>query len=197
MKYKFILAFASILIPVIYSQSIYSSEKPMEENNVDDNVSKQKEIIKKHIKGESFIQGGVKYTIYPDLVASFKKNDLENKASQSYAEANLVTKTKNFTVYKLSENTADKKRSYNNQIVYNNNSENFAILSGVIIVKTKNNNEFTEKSFEIVKSYPNMGYYLIKIPRNTSIVNTIDKIKKLNYVSEVSVEIIENFKETL
>ena len=36
-------------------------------------MSEQKEVLKKYNKGETFTQGGTKYTVYPQLYANLKE----------------------------------------------------------------------------------------------------------------------------
>ncbi len=197
MKQKLIIIITSLLLPSVSFTSAHASEKLIKTPSVEEEMSEQKEVLKKYNKGESFTQGGVKYTVYPQLFANLKKLKAEENSSGLQDSSNLVLTMKNFSVYKVTENTSEKKRNYNNQIVYNDSTENFGILSGVIIVKTKNNSEFKDKSFEVVKSYPNLGYFLVKIPKNITIQVTLEKLKKLDYVNEASVEVIENFKDTM
>ena len=90
-----------------------------------------------------------------------------------------------------------KSDSEEKKVVFNENTGNFAILSGVIIVKMKDNSVFSDPSFDIVKSYPKIGYYLVKIPAKTKIKDTLSKIKTIENVEDVTVEVLENFKESL
>ncbi len=197
MKQKLIIIIASLLLPSVSVTTAFASEKLIKTPSIEEEMSEQKEVLKKYNKGETFTQGGTKYTVYPQLYANLKKLKTEEHGSSLQNNSNLVLTMKNFSVYKVLENASEKKQNYNNQIVYNDSTENFGILSGVIIVKTKNNSEFKEKSFEVVKSYPNLGYFLVKIPKNITIQVTLERLKKLDYVTEANVEVIENFKDTL
>ncbi|MGY3802954.1 hypothetical protein ACWNT8_02670 [Pigmentibacter ruber] len=203
MKLKTILTTISFFLPLTVQICGYASDKILENKSIEKdmnnekNLDNEKEVLKKFNKGESFVQGGIKYTVYPDLVANYGKNKIKDTNGSIDEKSNLVFETKNFTIHKIKQTNSAENYSYTNSIVYNDSNENFGILSGVIIVKTKNKSEFLDKSFEVVKRYPNIGYYLIKIPKKLTISRTLSILQKLNYVSEASVEVIENFKETL
>ncbi len=155
----------------------------------------QKDVANRFSRGESFIQGGVTYTIYPELKADFNKNKKEDSSSSD--KSKNVMNTKSFTIYSIPEK-GNRNLSFNgNQVVLNNSTESFGVLSGVIIVKTKNNSTFEDRSLELVKSYPDLGYYLIRIPNNVKIQDIISKIKKNKNVENTTVEVLENFKEPL
>ncbi|WGL61244.1 hypothetical protein QEJ31_06520 [Pigmentibacter sp. JX0631] len=203
MKLKAILTIISFFLPLSAQICSYASEKILENKsnekdmNNDNYTINEKDLLKKFNKGESFVQGGIKYTVYPELIANYRKNKLKNGNAIENDKSEFVLETKNFSIHKTTQDKNAKNLGYTNQVVYNNSNENFGILSGVIIVKTKNNLEFTDKSFEIIKRYPNIGYYLVKIPKNLTISRSLSILQKLNYVSEASVEVIENFQETL
>ena len=203
MKLKAILTIISFFLPLSAQICGHASEKILENQSNekdmtnDNNTGNEKALLKKFNKGESFEQGGIKYTVYPELIANYGKSKLKNTNTIEKDKSELVFETKNFSIHKTTQDKNAKNLGYTYQVVYNDSNENFGILSGVIIVKTKNNLEFTDKSFEIVKRYPNIGYYLVKIPKKLTITRSLSILQKLNYVSEASVEVIENFKETL
>jgi hypothetical protein len=155
----------------------------------------QKDVAKKFTRGESFIQGGVTYTVYPELKADFNKSKKESSSNGN--KSGSVISTKSFTIYSVTSREKEDLSSNGKQVVLNGSTESFGILSGVIIVKTKNNSSFEDSSLELVKSYPNLGYFLIRIPNNAKIQDTISKIKKNQSVEETTVEVLENFKEPL
>lgn len=203
MKLKTILTTISFFLPLTAQICSYASDKILENKSIEKdmnnekNLDNEKEVLKKFSKGESFVQGGIKYTVYPDLVANYGKNKIKDTTVSIDKKSNLVFETKNFTIHKVKQTNSAENYDYTNSVVYNDSNENFGVLSGVIIVKTKNKSEFVDKSFEVVKRYPNIGYYLIKIPKKLTISKALSILQKLNYVSEASVEVIENFKETL
>ncbi|APJ04907.1 hypothetical protein [Silvanigrella aquatica] len=192
-----ILSLSIIVFIGLISLKVQASEKLTkisEETN-----SKQfneKDVAKNFSRGESFIQGGVTYTVYPELKAEFNKKNEKEVPSQGN-KSNIVMSNKSFTIYNADGHGKKESPSKGNQIVLNENSESFGILSGIIIVKMKNNSLFNDSSFEIVKSYPKLGYYLIKIPNGFKIQDTLNKIQKNNNVEDTTVEVIENFKEPL
>jgi hypothetical protein len=91
----------------------------------------------------------------------------------------------------------EQKPRYQNQVVFNENTESFGILSGSIIVKMKNNLEFNDSSFEIIKKYPELGYYILALPNKIKIEESIKKVKFNKNVEEFIIEVLENFQETL
>ena len=182
----------------VFSINALASDKALK--TVDTNDSQQmsqKEIAKKFSRGESFTQGGIAYTVYPDLKADFNKNKKETLSGSNSKSASVLS-TKSFTIYNTApSNKKENLNSSGKQVVLNDSTENFGILSGVIIVKTKDNSTFKDPSFELVKSYPKLGFYLIRIPNNLKIQDTINKIKNNKSVEETTVEVLENFKEPL
>jgi hypothetical protein len=193
MTMKTILYTAGFLAFNYFSLSAIAAEKSIQlDDKMESPVINGKEVAKKFKVSETFVQGGVKYTVYQELEADFSKepkNDT-NKTKN-------VLKTKGFNIYNISPNENEKRKTFNNKVVINESTDSFGVLSGSIIIKTKNNAVFNDKSFEIVKSYPNLGYYLVRIPKTNKIQDTITKIKNIENVEEVSVEVIENFKEPL
>jgi hypothetical protein len=81
--------------------------------------------------------------------------------------------------------------------VFNENTETFGILSGAVIVKMKNNLEFNDSSFEVIKKYPELGYYILALPTKNKIEESIKKVKFNKNVDEFIIEVLENFQETL
>jgi len=158
---------------------------------------KDKEIAKKFSPGESFVQGGITYTVYPKLKADYHKSKNKLSSKEQNKKSNIVMVKKAFTIYNDDGLNKKENHSNDNQIVFNEKSESFEVLSGIIIVKMKNEAIFKDPSFEIVKSYPKLGYYLIKIPSQFKIQDSLNKIQKMTNVDETSVEIIENIKEPL
>jgi len=193
MTIKTILYTASFLAFNYFSLSAIAAEKSIQ---LDDKIEKPlvtgKEVAKKFKVSESFFQGGVKYTVYQELEADFNKDSkIEKNKTKN------VIKTKGFNIYNVSPNENETIKTFNNKVVVNESTDSFGVLSGNIIIKTKNNAVFNDTSFEIVKSYPNIGYYLVRIPKAYKIQDTITKIKNIEKVEEVSVEVLENFKEPL
>ena len=180
----------------VFSINAFANEKVAKASEKSDSQEMtQKDVANRFSRGESFIQGGVTYTIYPELKADFNKNKKES--SNSSDKSKNVMSTKSFTIYSIPEKGNRNLNMNGNQVVLNNSTESFGVLSGVIIVKTKNNSTFEDRSLELVKSYPDLGYYLIRIPNNVKIQDIISKIKMNKNVENTTVEVLENFKEPL
>lgn len=180
----------NIFLSMFFISAIDSESLKVILNKSDSLQMTQLEISKKYLRGENFTQNGVIYTVYPELIFKLNKEKFVNNNQFR----NLLT-TRDFTIYsKLDKENLNE--NINNIVVLNENTKNFGILSGNIIVKMKNDSSFQDNSLEIVKSYPMMNYYLVRIPKNLKIQDTIDKIKNNKNVREVMVEVLENFKES-
>lgn len=173
-----------------------ASEKYLNTSEANDSQQMtEKEVAKKFARGESFTQSGITYTVYPDLKADFNKSKMRNSSEGN--KSVRVMSTKSFSIYHEIVKVKDNLISYRNQIVLNDSTGNFAVLTGFIIVKTKNNLPLKDSKLELEKDYPNMGYFLYKIPSNIRIQEAIDKINRDQNVEKTIVEVSENYKEPL
>lgn len=163
-------------------------------------------------KGESFSQGNATYTLYPELRAEFKSkkvSDQTKSLSQSANEtpkSNFVVSTDKFNIVKA--NKSEQKSSYSVSgmketndsrypVVLNTKTGDLGILTGSIIIQTKNNVLFSDSSFQLKKSYPKLGFYIVSIPENGNINDALKKIIRNKDVDHVTVEVLENFKEPM
>lgn len=189
----------TLFLLFIISFSILSNEKSFSSSIKANKREKliiynHKEIASKFVRGESFKQGEATYTLYPELKATFN-DDNNSKALSKEHSANKLIVTEPFIIYNFPK--FEQRPRYQNQVVFNENTESFGILSGAIIVKMKNNLEFNDSSFEVIKKYPELGYYILALPTKIKIEESIKKVKFNKNVDEFIIEVLENFQETL
>lgn len=197
MTMKSILLSATFVALNTLSVYAFASDKSIQlETAVETQQPSHREVAKKFSAGESFTQGGVTYTVYPELIANFNKDRKEDSNKNGISPKELVS-TKEFKIYNIPLSEDKNSKDKRNQVVLNDSTNTFGILSGVIIVKMKGSAKFPDSSFELVKTYPALGYYLVRLPKTGKIKETIAKIKREKNVEDVSVEVLENFKEPL
>ena len=126
---------------------------------------------------------------------------LEKKQTQR----SIISQNETTQNYK---NKEDKK--YNYKVAYNNKTQKLAVITGnaVIKINPEKNINLPSKLFEIVRSYPKLGLYIIRIPGNMKFTEASNKLSNSNKVAEgfkvteenasiVNIEVIENIKTPL
>jgi hypothetical protein len=184
----FIISFSILSNEKSFSSSIKANKR---EKFI---IYNHKEIASKFVRGESFKQGEATYTLYPELKATFNDDNNSKTLSKDHSASKVIV-TESFIIYNFPK--FEQRPRYQNQVVFNENTETFGILSGAVIVKMKNNLEFNDSSFEVIKKYPELGYYILALPTKNKIEESIKKVKFNKNVDEFIIEVLENFQETL
>ncbi|WP_158998626.1 hypothetical protein [Pigmentibacter ruber] len=161
----------------------FSNDDNAGKNSLDINVSAPKTVLLD--KGE--------FRIY------FEGND--SKKSKQKVSADRKISSKNDSI--------DSKSNDNFKVAFNNKTKKFAVITGNIIIKIDpevSKIKVPNGNYKIIKSYKNMGLYVIKYPENIQIKEATDKLKALNPASitvdgekksSINVEVLENFKKPM
>ncbi|WGL61246.1 hypothetical protein QEJ31_06530 [Pigmentibacter sp. JX0631] len=105
--------------------------------------------------------------------------------------------------------SGDVRINENYKVAFNNKTKKFAVITGNIILKVDpevSKIKVPNSNYKVLKSYKNMGLYVIKYPENVQIKEATDKLKSLNPASvtvdgekksSINVEVLENFKKPM
>lgn len=155
-------------------------------------------------QNETFVQNGTEYIFYPELRAEFKKKGAhkENTLRGFQLSGTPFYKSKNFVVSKapqsslLSLNTEDDQTN-NLPVVFNSKTNQFGVLRGHFLIKMKDRTNFSDDSFQLARSFPEFGVYVVKMPDNQSIQESLARLKQDRNVEDVTVEVNEIFQEPM
>lgn len=230
----------------VFSLNSYAVVDPFSMNSeVEKNEeSTEKKLIKNIDKNlsveDSFVQGGMNYTLYSGLKAFVGKslsNDFISEESSSrnlaqdlsvsapktilldkgpfkiFFDSKAVRTTKNdrFLPNASNDLTANNIESENTKsvfkVAFNNQTKKFAVVTRNAIVSVDSGKTIkVPKDFKIIRSYPELGLYLVKVPENIKYKEAIAKLKSSNPKSlsvgedrtaKVNVEVLENFKTAM
>jgi ribosomal protein L9 len=137
------------------------------------------------------------FKIYEDNNDSHKQDEIQKHKSSNFNRSVVVESANNNEIKK-----------YDYKVAYNNQSKKFGVITGNAIVKVDpaKDVKLPDSSFQIVKSYKNLGLYVVKLPQNIQFKDAINKLKNANpdnkIVSDekkslVNVEVLENFKSAM
>lgn len=188
---------------------------------------------------QSFSQGGNEYTVFKDLKAYIGHNRKipkkfgENSSFSFKDDASQINVLGNgrkilldkgvFQIYEdqkvqknfqMSTNKNINNNSLENKVAYNNKTKKFGVITGKAIVKINPSKEISlpDASFQIEKSYKQMGLYIIKLPEDISLKDAITKFENANPNAKtitnneessedsgfiVKIEVLENFKTAM
>ncbi len=130
--------------------------------------------------------------------------------SNNFYENSQLSKLEllSFKELSRSEILKNEEVKYGYKIAYNEQSKKFGVITGNAILKIDPAKEvkLPNRSFRIVKSYKQLGLYVVILPKNIQFKDAIDNLKNLNpdskgvieeQNSSVNVEVLENFKSTM
>jgi len=181
---------------------------------------KLKENSTKLLVDQKFSQNESEYTVYDNLKVKFKNNKYDKK---SIADKKVIIEKGAMEIYLDKKNKSTFSANFSSEITqkqqykvaFNNSTKKFGILTGNAILKIdpQSTVQLPDNSFSIVKSYENMGLYIIKIPNDLKISESLEKIKQANPSLEnlandqsnsysmsdsaLKIEVIENFKSAM
>ncbi|APJ04909.1 hypothetical protein [Silvanigrella aquatica] len=237
MKLKNTLMLISTYSVMAFSaQSAYAIVS-LNDTNISEDEKKVKENKAILSVDQSFSQNETEYTVYDNLSINFKNKKVDkkslsnNKSEQNLNYIDINTNDKKVFIDKGSyEIYLDKnisKRSINNsssknssslkakkeyKVAFNNKTKKFGILTGnaVLKINPESTVQIPDNTFSIVRAYKNMGLYIIKVPSDLKINESLAKLKEANPMvenltsdandpnaSSLKVEVIENFKSAM
>ena len=98
------------------------------------------------------------------------------------------------------------KSSY--KVAFNNQTKKFGVITGnaIIEIEPDKSIKIPNEGFKLMKSYKQLGLYVVKVPENMKYKDALDKLKLLNPNSQsaseeksahVNIEVLENFKTAM
>lgn len=186
---------------------LYAIQKPEAQNK--DTAPAEAASLKTQLRSlqqsETFVQNGTEYVFYPELRAEFKKKaaDKNNAARNGFqASSQALYNGKNLVVSKAPQNSSRSFKAEDGQtsdlpVVFNSKTNQFGVLRGHFLVKMKDRTNFTDDSFKVLRSFPEFGVYVVKMPDNQAIQASLARLKQDQNVEDVTVEVNEVFQEAM
>ncbi|WP_397599668.1 hypothetical protein [Silvanigrella sp.] len=132
----------------------------------------------------------------------FDSKSVRNSKNRNSSDRMTSTSVNDFSDSESQESVASKSAF---KVAFNNQTKKFAVVTGNAIVKVNPDKKvkIPNTSYQVLKSYKELGLYVIKVPENIKFQDAVSQLKKLNpysqavsddKVTSVNVEVLENFK---